>query len=183
MPVMDGYQATQAIRAFNRKVPIIALTAAVMVEDRDKALAAGMNDHLSKPIDPDSLASLLAQYLPSASDDIAEKTPKNAVKTSTAMKTVLIVASDKVHLKRKAAELQAQYRVKVAEHFDKAKRLLAAGDVDKVVFIPVRQEGQQAVESALQGDSEADLAALRALLTDSGVSLEVDKPEAHDGGE
>jgi len=64
MPVMDGYQATQRIRAFNSQVPIIALTAAAMVEDKQKALAAGMNDHLGKPIDSERLYQVLSRWLP-----------------------------------------------------------------------------------------------------------------------
>lgn len=63
MPVMDGYQATRAIRAFNQATPIIALTAAAMIEDRAKALASGMNAHLGKPIDSDQLYQTLSQWL------------------------------------------------------------------------------------------------------------------------
>ncbi|WP_198401022.1 response regulator [Thiomicrospira microaerophila] len=63
MPIMDGYQATQAIRRFNSEIPIIALTAAAMIEDKNKALRVGMNDHLSKPIDSDALLACLASYL------------------------------------------------------------------------------------------------------------------------
>lgn len=67
MPVMDGYQATRQIRQFNSSIPIIALTAAAMVEDRQKALAVGMNDHLAKPLNKQALIAILAHYL-SASD-------------------------------------------------------------------------------------------------------------------
>ncbi|WP_127471363.1 response regulator [Thiomicrorhabdus aquaedulcis] len=62
MPVMDGYQACLAIREFNPHIPIIALTAAVMVEDRVKALKAGMNEHLSKPLDSQALFKALGHY-------------------------------------------------------------------------------------------------------------------------
>lgn len=51
MPIMGGYEATRAIREQNKDIPIIALTAAAMVEDKQKALEAGMNDHLGKPIE------------------------------------------------------------------------------------------------------------------------------------
>ena len=63
MPIMDGYQATRQIRLFKPELPIIALTAAAMVEDKQKALAAGMNDHLSKPIDSQRLYQTLARWL------------------------------------------------------------------------------------------------------------------------
>ncbi|UQB41965.1 response regulator [Thiomicrospira microaerophila] len=63
MPVMGGYEATQKIRAFNSQVPIIALTAAAMIEDREKALAAGMQDHLSKPLNSVELKQVLSRYL------------------------------------------------------------------------------------------------------------------------
>lgn len=63
MPVMDGYQATFAMREFNSDIPIIALTAAAMVEDKNKALRCGMNDHLSKPINIQALRSVLSRFL------------------------------------------------------------------------------------------------------------------------
>ena len=67
MPVRDGYEATRAIRAMDRldakTIPIFAMTANAFAEDRLKALQAGMNEHLPKPIDPDTLYRLLAKYL------------------------------------------------------------------------------------------------------------------------
>ena len=63
MPVMDGYQAAEQIRHFNKRTPIIALTAAAMIEDREKALAAGMNDHLPKPINREQLRETLIKWL------------------------------------------------------------------------------------------------------------------------
>jgi PAS domain S-box-containing protein len=63
MPKMDGYQATKAIRQFNPDVPIIALTAAAMVEDQQKANEAGMNAHLGKPIESTKLYHVLSQWL------------------------------------------------------------------------------------------------------------------------
>ena len=67
MPVRDGHEATRAIRAMDRPdaktIPIFAMTANAFTEDRLKALQAGMNEHLPKPIDPDTLYRLLAKYL------------------------------------------------------------------------------------------------------------------------
>ena len=82
MPVLDGYQACQAIRQFNPDIPIIALTAAAMIEDRDKALAVGMNEHLSKPLNSQELQRVLAHYLgetiPVRMDEPTTSTPRQA---------------------------------------------------------------------------------------------------------
>ncbi len=67
MPVMDGLAATRAIRALSRPdaktVPIIAMTANVFDEDVEHSLAAGMNAHLVKPIEPDLLVKTLAETI------------------------------------------------------------------------------------------------------------------------
>ncbi len=62
MPIMSGYEATKIIRGYNQEIPIIALTAAAMVEDRTKAVEAGMNEHLSKPIESDAMLRCIAKY-------------------------------------------------------------------------------------------------------------------------
>lgn len=63
MPVMDGIAATRAIRGDEAcDVPIIAMTANALASDRDRCLAAGMNDHLAKPVDPDAFAATLAKW-------------------------------------------------------------------------------------------------------------------------
>jgi CheY-like chemotaxis protein/HPt (histidine-containing phosphotransfer) domain-containing protein len=69
MPVMDGFTATARIReierteGFGKRLPIIALTANVMNEDRELCLAAGMDAHIGKPIVPTQLADCLSRYL------------------------------------------------------------------------------------------------------------------------
>jgi two-component system sensor histidine kinase/response regulator len=69
MPVMDGFTATRRIRELERqngrgkRLPIIALTANVMSEDRENCIAAGMDAHLGKPIEPAKLVDCLGRYL------------------------------------------------------------------------------------------------------------------------
>ncbi len=68
MPVMDGYQATREIRAIPRfsTLPIIAMTANAMVGDRELARASGMNDYVSKPIEPDHLIAVVRKWVSKA---------------------------------------------------------------------------------------------------------------------
>jgi CheY-like chemotaxis protein len=68
MPEMDGYEATAIIRSktsetLNSEIPIVALTANAMEGDRDRCIAAGMNDYLSKPFNPEALVEILNKWL------------------------------------------------------------------------------------------------------------------------
>ena len=66
MPVMDGHQATLMVRGLNRSdadIPIIAMTANAFADDRDKALAAGMNDYMSKPLKREALEQMLRRWI------------------------------------------------------------------------------------------------------------------------
>src|SRR5262249_18071802 len=65
MPVLDGYAATRAIRERPawHALPVIAMTANAMTGDREKALGAGMNDHIAKPIDVDEMFATLARWV------------------------------------------------------------------------------------------------------------------------
>ena len=67
MPVMDGYEATAAIRELGdvgRTIPIIAMTAGAMAGDRERCIAAGMNDYIAKPVRAEDLEEVLGRWVP-----------------------------------------------------------------------------------------------------------------------
>ena len=81
MPVMSGYEATAVIRAregTSRHTPIIAMTAHAMLVDRQRALDEGMDDYISKPIEVETLAALLAQWLPGGAGPVGDRQPEAA---------------------------------------------------------------------------------------------------------
>lgn len=72
MPEMDGFEATQRIRSLNQKggrIPIVALTANAMAGDRERCLAAGMDDYISKPMHKDDIERVLRRWVPPAASE------------------------------------------------------------------------------------------------------------------
>ena len=86
MPVMDGLAATKLLRAESRfqSLPIIAMTAHAMSGDRERSLEGGMNDHLTKPINPQALMETLVRWMPAKpiSQPMIEKEQKPAASSS-----------------------------------------------------------------------------------------------------
>jgi len=68
MPVMDGYEATRRIRQDGNSIPIIAMTAHAMPEERDRCFAAGMNGHIAKPLDIDKFVAVISECLSPSAD-------------------------------------------------------------------------------------------------------------------
>ncbi|AFU98436.1 hybrid sensor histidine kinase/response regulator [Simiduia agarivorans] len=100
MPVMDGFEATRAIRrgdagdAF-KTLPIIAMTANAMQGDRERCLAAGMSDYLSKPIDPDLVMLTLTKWVtPERAPKSTDAAPLPDSDTSTAGTPAPAIAND-----------------------------------------------------------------------------------------
>lgn len=81
MPVLDGFGATKKIRAIENeekaKVPVIALTAHIMEDDRTRCFSAGMNDYLSKPFRLQELSDVLQRWIAPKSGEIEASPPRN----------------------------------------------------------------------------------------------------------
>ena len=80
MPEMDGHEAARQIRADDRfaSLPVIAMTAHAMVEERERCFAAGMNDHLAKPLNPSELYRIICRWCPQHSAQQGQTAPTGA---------------------------------------------------------------------------------------------------------
>jgi CheY-like chemotaxis protein len=90
MPVMDGYAATRALREQPslKELPVIAMTANAMVGDREAAIAAGMNDHIAKPIKVDDMFATLAKWIkPGRPATVNDASPVDALPASGSIDT------------------------------------------------------------------------------------------------
>lgn len=148
MPVMDGYAATEAIRQWERdlietdRLPIVALTAHALAEDRQRCLEAGMDDFLSKPFSMSDLRSVLAQSLPIVDEPAANNlsanhdSPKtigddpNAVIQTKTLE--MIGALDPVHGKELTAKVIRTYEENSTELIRSLSDALNHGDEDRV---------------------------------------------------
>ena len=78
MPEMDGYTATREIRQLDQTLPIVAMTADAMSGIAERCRDAGMNDYVTKPIDPQELSSALARWIPPGTRPRNQATPEAA---------------------------------------------------------------------------------------------------------
>ncbi len=85
MPVMDGYTATRRLREQPRfrDLPVIAMTANAMAGDREKVLAAGMNDHIPKPINVEQMLKTMARWIKPAAPRLVQASPVSPLSTQT----------------------------------------------------------------------------------------------------
>ncbi|MBE0507391.1 MAG: response regulator [Marinospirillum sp.] len=145
MPVMDGYQATREIRQFNKNLPIIALTAAALVEDRNKALAAGMNDHLGKPLSSPQLFEHLKPWLKTQTIQTDHNTalpqpelantPQRPVLPQ--KRSLLIVDDQPANIKVLASLLKDDYTIQVANKGQKALEIARSSSPPDLILLDI----------------------------------------------
>ncbi len=154
MPVMDGLTATKKIRQTDSKIPIIAMTANAMKEDRKKCLAVGMNDYISKPVSPVDLRRIIRKWL-KASDaktavvknrNISPKESKNKLNKRIFDRTSLLkrIYNDKTIMKTVLQE----YLKDIKKDIQKLQEQIYTRNYDKAEIIAHSIKGASANISA-----------------------------------
>ena len=140
MPKVDGLQATRALRSHGLGLPIIAMTANAFSEDREACLAAGMNDHVAKPVDPNLLYETLLRWLPArAAADATDPKPE----------------ADAAGMRRSPSPIDAKVRLAAIGGLDVARGMQPAGGVLEIYlrilshFVDAYGDGMPQLDQAL----------------------------------
>ena len=131
MPGMSGIEAAQRIRKLSGPggPPIIALTAHVMPGIRDEVLAAGMQDHVTKPIDPDGLAEAIARLVPKSTAPALPNTGRGKDgKITAALNDAVLSRLESQIGRAEVSELAAMLLAETPDRLAEIHRTLAAGD-------------------------------------------------------
>jgi CheY-like chemotaxis protein/HPt (histidine-containing phosphotransfer) domain-containing protein len=145
MPVMDGFEATKTIRSRDSKtvrIPIIAMTAGALNEDRERCFAAGMDDYISKPVDLDKLRDILARWVPQ--EQLTEVPPSNVVVDAARPDDANAAESDDV-----GATVLDEDRLQILRELGPADGLGLLPDAIKA-FREEAQRAQEKLRSALE---------------------------------
>lgn len=194
MPVMDGITAAKEIRKYPQfeRLPIIAMTANVMVSDIQKYTAAGMTDHIAKPIDPDSLIAELAKWIVPANPVLppASKPANSAEPAATSGPPDIPGVNVSESLRRMGGNLKIYYRM--LEHFSldqknvvaEIRTALAGGDQKKAerlahtlkglagtIGCDALQNKSREVEESIRNDLTAEIETHLAQLESTLVAL------------
>ena len=145
MPIMDGFQATESIRdtqtdVLDHHVPIIAMTAHALPEYIKKCEDSGMNDYISKPIDPQILADKLNQWLPDSAESIPSS-GDDVERFDSALSFDKPKAFDQEGFLSRlmgdtviAKEIMTQYLSDMPEKMQAAKESIESGDFEKATY-------------------------------------------------
>ena len=144
MPNMDGFEATTEIRKHFATLPIIAMTARAMSEERESCLAAGMNGHVAKPIDPGVLFAAIARWKRPAASPLPPQnivSPAQDAKESAEYQALRDAGLDVKNGLKRVAGNESLYRKLLKQYVDgqsdaivKMKEALAIGDNAAVNF-------------------------------------------------
>jgi len=158
MPVLDGISATRELRIRGHTMPILAMTASAMVEDRERCLQAGMNDYVPKPLDVDLMAAALARTLNRNADELLEQMAAPIESEQTAAATV--TAADRAVL---LDQLEQQLDNHEAEAADTVALLIGVKELVEVEasLFALRQQ----VQSYRFAEARASLQSIRRRLS------------------
>ncbi|MDR7269689.1 signal transduction histidine kinase/ligand-binding sensor domain-containing protein/DNA-binding response OmpR family regulator [Pelomonas saccharophila] len=190
MPVMDGYEATRALRRRPelQDLPVIAMTADAMAGDRQKALEAGMSDHVAKPIRVDDLFATLARWVRPAQPAPRPQAPPVALDMRAGVAALMgdeaLYRRLLLLFRQRESDVVARFRAAL-ERDDGKAALRCAHDLKSVagsLGMPALQRAAAALEQACSPDAEAaalepllqaverELAAVLAQLNEKGLS-------------
>ena len=185
MPIMDGFTATMYLRKMAPQLPVIALTAHAFNEERERCVAAGMVDHVSKPVEELALIRAVAAHCGASVNDAhtPTTTPVAALPTSSSSAAQVSIDVDwaalvalygkKPGLLKKAVESVLQHN---AQTGNKLRQAVEEGDTDTLVFVSHSLKGVAGNIKAPQLRelaSETEQAGRQGLATVSTLSLQL----------